>query len=72
MDDGAAPRRRRLVGQPIPRFEDLRFITGRGRYTDDIAVAGAAHAAFARSDQAQAVRTGAELRPRQEEGHGRG
>ena len=47
--------RRRLVGQPIPRLEDLRFITGRGRYTDDIAVAGAAHAAFVRSDQAHAV-----------------
>ena len=51
----AAPRPGRLVGQPIPRFEDLRFITGRGRYTDDIAIAGAAHAAFARSDQAHAI-----------------
>jgi carbon-monoxide dehydrogenase large subunit len=55
VDEAAAPRRRRLVGQPIPRFEDLRFITGRGRYTDDIAVAGAAHAAFVRSDQAHAI-----------------
>ena len=55
MDEAAVPRRRRLVGQPIPRFEDLRFITGRGRYTDDIAVAGAAHAAFVRADQAHAI-----------------
>ena len=55
MADGPAPRRGRLVGQPIPRFEDLRFITGRGRYTDDIAVPGAAHAAFVRSDQAHAI-----------------
>jgi carbon-monoxide dehydrogenase large subunit len=55
VDEAAVPRPGRLVGQPIPRFEDLRFITGRGRYTDDIAVAGAAHAAFVRSDQAHAV-----------------
>ena len=55
MDEPIAPRPGRLVGQSIPRFEDLRFITGRGRYTDDIAVAGAAHAAFARSDQAHAI-----------------
>lgn len=55
MDEGAALRPGRFVGQPIPRFEDLRFITGRGRYTDDIAAAGAAHAAFARSDHAHAV-----------------
>ena len=55
MDEGVAPRPGRLVGQPIPRLEDLRFITGHGRYTDDIAVAGAAHAAFARSDQAHAI-----------------
>ena len=55
MDECVAPRPGRLVGQPIPRLEDLRFITGHGRYTDDIAVAGAAHAAFARSDQAHAI-----------------
>jgi hypothetical protein len=29
-------RRGKFVGQPIPRFEDRRFITGCGRYTDDI------------------------------------
>ena len=55
MAEAAVLRPGRLVGQPIPRFEDLRFITGRGRYTDDIAVAGAAHAAFARSDHAHAI-----------------
>jgi carbon-monoxide dehydrogenase large subunit len=55
VDDRPALRPGRFIGQSIPRFEDLRFITGRGRYTDDIAVAGAAHAAFARSDQAHAV-----------------
>ena len=55
MAEAAALRPGRLVGQPIPRFEDLRFITGRGRYTDDIAVTGAAHAVFVRSDQAHAI-----------------
>ena len=24
------------VGQPVRRFEDVRLITGRGRYQDDI------------------------------------
>jgi aerobic carbon-monoxide dehydrogenase large subunit len=39
--------------QPIPlRREDARFITGHGRYTDDVNVAGQAYAAFIRSDHA--------------------
>lgn len=39
--------------RPIPlRREDARFITGHGRYTDDINVAGQAYAAFVRSDHA--------------------
>ena len=24
------------IGQPVPRLEDQRFLTGRGRYVDDI------------------------------------
>ena len=55
MDEAAVLRPGRFVGQAIPRFEDLRFITGRGRYTDDILAPGAAHAAFARSDHAHAI-----------------
>jgi aerobic carbon-monoxide dehydrogenase large subunit len=43
-----------IIGQPIRRREDIRFITGRGRYTDDIAVAGQTYAAFARSPYARA------------------
>ena len=43
-----------MVGQPIRRREDIRFITGRGRYTDDIAAAGQAYAAFVRSPYARA------------------
>ena len=42
------------IGQPVRRREDIRFITGRGRYTDDIAAAGQAYAAFVRSPYARA------------------
>ena len=43
-----------IIGQPIRRREDVRFITGRGRYTDDVSAAGQAFAAFARSPHARA------------------
>lgn len=46
---------RRLVGQPVPRLEDDRLLTGRGRYVDDRQVVGALHVAFLRSDQAHAA-----------------
>lgn len=45
-----------FIGNSVPRFEDHRFITGKGRYVDDIA-AGAANAlvvAFVRSPHAHA------------------
>ena len=42
------------VGQSVRRSEDPRLITGRGRYTDDIAMAGQAHAVFVRSPFAHA------------------
>src|SRR3546814_4942454 len=35
--------------------EDWRFLTGRGRYIDDIAMPGAVHAAFVRSSHAHAM-----------------
>ncbi len=35
--------------QPVRRFEDPRFLTGRGRYVDDIAPEGALHAFVVRS-----------------------
>jgi CO/xanthine dehydrogenase Mo-binding subunit len=31
-----------LIGQPIPRVEDMRLLSGRGRYTDDLAPCAAA------------------------------
>src|SRR5688500_17874138 len=42
------------IGARVARKEDKRFITGRGRYTDDMTVAGMHHAAFVRSPHAHA------------------
>ena len=44
-----------MIGQSVRRREDVRFITGRGRYTDDINLPGQAYAAFARSPLARAT-----------------
>ena len=43
-----------LVGQPIRRVEDKKFLTGMGHYVDDIKLAGMLHATFVRSTQAHA------------------
>jgi carbon-monoxide dehydrogenase large subunit len=42
------------IGQPIPRKEDARFLTGAGTFTDDVNVHGQAHACFLRSPHAHA------------------
>jgi carbon-monoxide dehydrogenase large subunit len=42
------------VGRPLPRAEDVRFLTGRARYLPDLEEDGALHAAFARSPHAHA------------------
>src|SRR5579871_3367017 len=42
------------IGDRVLRKEDKRFITGRGRYTDDINMNGVQHAAFVRSPHAHA------------------
>src|SRR5262245_30802230 len=44
----------RFVGARVARKEDPRFLTGRGRYTDDVVVPGMLHAAFVRSPHARA------------------
>ncbi len=46
------------IGAAIVRREDQRFITGKGRYTDDISQYGQAHAYFVRSPHAHARITG--------------
>ena len=43
-----------FIGKPIPRVEDPRLLRGRGRYTDDLGLPGALHAAFLRSPHAHA------------------
>lgn len=42
------------VGQPVPRSEDPKLLTGRGRYTDDLNLPGQAHAWVLRSPYAHA------------------
>jgi carbon-monoxide dehydrogenase large subunit len=42
------------IGQPVRRKEDVRFLTGRGRYTDDVNLPGQAHLAILRSPHAHA------------------
>lgn len=46
------------LGARIKRREDPRFLTGRGRYTDDITMPGTTYAAFVRSPHAHAKITG--------------
>lgn len=38
-----------MVGRPLPRVEDLRFLTGRGRYVADLRLGGMQQVAFVRS-----------------------
>ncbi len=43
-----------VVGQRVRRLEDPRFLTGKGRYVDDLRPEGALHAVFVRSYMAHA------------------
>ncbi len=42
------------IGQPVGRLEDRRFVTGRGRFLDDLRIDGALHLAVVRSPVAHA------------------
>ena len=42
------------IGQPVPRREDIRLLTGRGNYSDDMSLPGQAYAAIVRSPHAHA------------------
>ena len=42
-----------VIGASGKRREDARFLTGRGKYTDDINLSGQSYARFPRSDAAQ-------------------
>jgi carbon-monoxide dehydrogenase large subunit len=49
------------VGRSLRRREDLKFLTGRGRYVDDIALPGMLYLAILRSPHAHARITGIDL-----------
>jgi carbon-monoxide dehydrogenase large subunit len=44
-----------LIGERVPRIEDEALLRGRGRFVDDIALAGVLHAAFVRSPHPRAL-----------------
>src|SRR3954452_5602487 len=44
----------RTIGQPLRRKEDLRLVTGSGRYSDDVSLPGQAYAHVLRSPHAHA------------------
>ncbi|HWD60116.1 MAG TPA: xanthine dehydrogenase family protein molybdopterin-binding subunit, partial [Stellaceae bacterium] len=43
------------IGQPVRRREDLRLVTGRGRYSDDLSLPGQVYAVFVRSPHGHAL-----------------
>src|ERR1700684_2272909 len=51
MDDKIRPEETgyRFIGKPMPRKEDARLITGKGRFTDDFNLDGQAYAVMVRS-----------------------
>ena len=48
------PQTQPYIGQPLRRREDVRFVTGRGQYLDDVRLPGMLHAAILRSPHAHA------------------
>lgn len=50
-----------VTGQSVRRKEDVRFITGRGRYTDDVTLSNQTYAVFVRSPIAHARIAGIDL-----------
>src|SRR5436190_19796356 len=51
---GLAARDFDTIGKALPRKEDLRFLTGAGRYSDDFNLPGQVYAVFVRSPHAHA------------------
>jgi carbon-monoxide dehydrogenase large subunit len=49
-----APEPNRMIGAPIKRKEDFRFLTGAGQYTDDVVLPAQTYAVFVRSPHAHA------------------
>ncbi len=61
VESGMAGATKFGIGQPVRRSEDIRLITGHGRYTDDISAPGQAYGVFVRSPHAHAVLRGLDL-----------
>jgi carbon-monoxide dehydrogenase large subunit len=55
LQTSAAPDPAHIFGAAVKRREDPRFITGTGRYTDDIHLPGTLHASFVRSPHGHAA-----------------
>jgi len=49
------------IGKPVRRREDTRFLTGAGRYADDMSLPGQAYAYVVRSPHAHARIVGIEI-----------
>ncbi|MEK9833552.1 MAG: hypothetical protein VW453_13265, partial [Rhodospirillaceae bacterium] len=49
------------IAQPVRRREDVRLLTGRGRFADDVNQDGQAHAAFVRSPVAHGIIRGIDV-----------
>ncbi|MFO1080336.1 MAG: xanthine dehydrogenase family protein molybdopterin-binding subunit [Reyranellaceae bacterium] len=58
FDDTALALMKFGVGQPVPRKEDPTLLRGQGRYTDDVNLAGQAHAVMVRSPIAHGLLKG--------------
>ncbi len=52
MNASGQRNRNAFIGSPVERLEDLRFLTGRGQYTDDLTKADMLHAVILRSSVA--------------------
>jgi len=63
MTETRSRRREPYIGRPMPRLEDLRLVTGQGRYTDDFSFPREAHAVFVRSPHPHARILGIEAAP---------
>src|SRR6202162_4721090 len=53
------------IGQPVPRFEDRRFLRGEGRFQNDVNLPGQAHGVVVRSPHAHARIRALDLGPAQ-------
>jgi aerobic carbon-monoxide dehydrogenase large subunit len=49
MNEAGAAERYRFIGKPLPRKEDERLVTGKGRFTDDFNLDGQVYATLVRS-----------------------